>query len=264
MVSRRFTGDQLNWKNVSLCLGFAGAIGFVVGCDQSSAPDLAGTTVVSESDDSTNADADLTVQESKTQSDGGDSKDRQSNDLEPTSSKVSKSETSENAVSDGSSTKGKANMSGDQEAAKPQAIQQGTASADDGELKYNDLDANEAYVILRKGTEPPGPGGYTLTKDPGTYICRQCNAVLYRAEDKFESHCGWPSFDDEVEGAVARHVDADGHRTEIVCANCGGHLGHVFLGEGFTKKNTRHCVNSISMKFIKQGDPIPDKIVLEK
>ncbi len=126
---------------------------------------------------------------------------------------------------------------------------------------YNELDAREAYVILQKGTEPPGLGGYTMTKDPGTYICRQCNAQLYRADDKFESHCGWPSFDDEIEGAVTRHVDADGRRIEIVCSNCGGHLGHVFEGERMTAKNTRHCVNSISMKFVKKGAELPAMII---
>lgn len=127
--------------------------------------------------------------------------------------------------------------------------------------QYNPLDAREAYVILQKGTEPPGPGGYTMTKDPGTYICRQCNARLYRADDKFESHCGWPSFDDEIDGAVTRHIDADGRRIEIVCSNCGGHLGHVFEGERMTPKNTRHCVNSISMKFIKKGAELPAMII---
>ena len=129
---------------------------------------------------------------------------------------------------------------------------------------YNKLNQREAYVILNQGTEPPGPGGYTMTKDPGTYICRQCNAQLYRAEDKFESHCGWPSFDDEIEGAVTRRVDADGYRVEIICSNCKGHLGHVFEGERMTAKNTRHCVNSISMKFIKKGQELPPKIVKKK
>ena len=130
--------------------------------------------------------------------------------------------------------------------------------------EYNKLNQREAYVILNQGTEPPGPGGYTMTKDPGTYICRQCNAQLYRAEDKFESHCGWPSFDDEIEGAVTRRVDADGYRVEIICSNCKGHLGHVFEGERMTAKNTRHCVNSISMKFIKKGQELPAKIVKKK
>lgn len=130
--------------------------------------------------------------------------------------------------------------------------------------EYNPLNRAAAYVILKKGTEPPGPGGYTMTKDPGTYICRQCNAALYHSNDKFESHCGWPSFDDEIDGAVKRKPDADGFRTEIVCANCGGHLGHVFQGERFTPKNTRHCVNSISMKFIPKGKPLPAKLVIEK
>lgn len=129
--------------------------------------------------------------------------------------------------------------------------------------QYNPLNENESYVILNKGTEPPGDGGYTKTSDPGTYICRQCNAALYRSDDKFESHCGWPSFDDEIAGAVARNIDADGRRVEIVCKNCGGHLGHVFHGEGMTDKNTRHCVNSISMIFIKEGEELPAKIVVE-
>lgn len=127
--------------------------------------------------------------------------------------------------------------------------------------QYNPLSEDAAWVILNKGTEAPGPGGYTMTKEAGTYICRQCNAQLYRSDAKFESHCGWPSFDDEIDGAVKRQVDADGRRVEIVCANCDGHLGHVFKGERFTEKNTRHCVNSISMKFIKKGDEIPAKLV---
>ncbi len=130
--------------------------------------------------------------------------------------------------------------------------------------EYNPLDRAAAYVILNQGTEPPGPGGYTMTKDPGTYVCRQCNAALYRSDDKFESHCGWPSFDDEIDGAVKRRRDADGFRVEIVCANCDGHLGHVFQGERFTPKNTRHCVNSISMKFIPKGKPLPPKLVIDK
>ncbi|WDQ15739.1 methionine-R-sulfoxide reductase [Rhodopirellula sp. P2] len=125
---------------------------------------------------------------------------------------------------------------------------------------FNPLTEAEAYVILQKGTEPPGDGGYTLTKDPGTYICKRCNTPLYHAKDKFVSHCGWPSFDDEIEGSVKRNRDADGRRIEIVCANCGGHLGHVFHGERLTAKNTRHCVNSISMKFIPEGKEMPKPI----
>jgi methionine-R-sulfoxide reductase len=121
------------------------------------------------------------------------------------------------------------------------------------ETKYRKLTKEEESVIIHKGTEAPFTGKYYAFWKRGAYVCKRCGAPLYRSESKFEANCGWPSFDMEILGAVKRTPDPDGARTEISCAKCGAHLGHVFAGEGYTEKNTRHCVNSISMEFI------PDK-----
>jgi methionine-R-sulfoxide reductase len=117
---------------------------------------------------------------------------------------------------------------------------------------FNELTAYEQHVIEAKGTEPPFSGEYDDFYEVGVYLCRRCNAELYRSSDKFDARCGWPAFDQEVPGSVKQLPDPDGFRVEIECLNCGGHLGHVFFGEGFTPTNARHCVNSVSMKFVRK------------
>lgn len=128
-------------------------------------------------------------------------------------------------------------------------------------MNYKTLTPEEARVIEQKGTERPFSGKFEKFNDPGTYVCKRCGSPLYRSSDKFDAQCGWPSFDDEITGAVKRIPDADGIRTEIQCANCGAHLGHVFSGEGFTPKDTRHCVNSISLDFIPAGKVLTDTAI---
>ena len=124
-------------------------------------------------------------------------------------------------------------------------------------MEWNKLTKEEEDVIVHKGTEYPGTGKLLNNTQEGTYVCKRCNAPLYNSSSKFESHCGWPSFDDAIPGAVLQIPDADGMRIEIVCAKCKGHLGHVFIGEGFTAKNTRYCVNSVSMNFIPKAQKAP-------
>ncbi len=131
----------------------------------------------------------------------------------------------------------------------------------------NSLTAEEAHIILNKGTEAPFTGKFNLHEEDGVYTCKQCNAPLYKSTDKFNSNCGWPSFDEEIEGAIRRQTDADGRRTEILCTKCDAHLGHVFIGENYTDKNTRHCVNSLSLNFQAISDikelklPTPDTAI---
>ncbi|MBI2443576.1 MAG: methionine-R-sulfoxide reductase [Candidatus Levybacteria bacterium] len=126
--------------------------------------------------------------------------------------------------------------------------------------KLNHLTSEEERIIVGKGTETPFSGKYDNFYEDGTFICRRCNAPLFSAKAKFDAHCGWPAFDENFPDAVERIPDPDGMRTEIQCANCGGHLGHVFLGEHMTDKDTRHCVNSLSIRFIPAGEKLPERI----
>lgn len=130
-------------------------------------------------------------------------------------------------------------------------------------MQYNQLTDEERNVIEDKGTEAPFTGEYDDFYEDGTFICRRCNLPLFSAKAKFDANCGWPAFDDTFPRAVRELPDPDGERTEIECGNCGAHLGHVFTGEKMTEKDTRHCVNSVSIKFIPKGAKIPETIVEE-
>ncbi|MFA9262306.1 MAG: methionine-R-sulfoxide reductase [Undibacterium sp.] len=129
-------------------------------------------------------------------------------------------------------------------------------------MSWNTLSLEEARIIVGQGTEAPFTGEYDPLFRPGIYLCRRCNTPLYDAKAKFDAGCGWPAFDADFPGAVKRLTDADGRRTEIRCAHCDAHLGHVFEGEHLTEKDTRHCVNSLSMRFVPADKDLPP--VLDK
>jgi len=127
-------------------------------------------------------------------------------------------------------------------------------------MPFNSLSSKEKRIIEQKGTEPSFMGEYDNFYQEGVFICRKCNAQLFSSKSKFDAGCGWPSFDENFPQAVRQVPDVDGMRVEIQCTQCGGHLGHVFIGEGLTKNNTRHCVNSLSIRFIPEGQTIPSQL----